>query len=154
MLPHALLTLSFSILQGLGRANAYVEDGEYEAGAYGESPTQKYKSTNIVSPHLNVLQWDSACDDGFYIMFTPRGGAVKEPGAMIMNSRGDLVWWKGGYNEVYNLQVQEWKGDHYLTFWAGDDTVGGHGAGFYYMVSVVSCLINWWLTSSEAELIL
>lgn len=44
------------------------------------------------------------------------------------------------YGEVYNFQVQMYKGEPYLTFWAGDDSVGGHGEGKYYMVS--TCLRN------------
>ncbi|KAI7711914.1 hypothetical protein KC353_g8643, partial [Hortaea werneckii] len=32
-----------------------------------------------------------------------------------------------------NFAVQEYKGEPYLTFWAGNDAVGGHGAGTYYM---------------------
>jgi hypothetical protein len=35
---------------------------------------------------------------------------------------------------MYNLQAQEYKGNKYITFWAGNDAVGGHGAGKYYMV--------------------
>lgn len=31
--------------------------------------------------------------------------------------------------------AQMWKGEQYLFFWAGEDSVGGHGAGHYYMVS-------------------
>jgi hypothetical protein len=53
---------------------------------------------------------------------------------MILDSMGDFVWFKGGYNQVYNLMAQDYRGDRYLTFWAGDDAVLGHGAGYYYMV--------------------
>lgn len=134
MIPYTLLAFSLTILQSIRPTYAYVKDLEYEKGTYGETPTQHYVSTDIVSPHLNVMQWDRHCEDGLYTMFTPRGGGVKEAGAMILNSRGDLVWWKGGYDQVYNLQAQEWNGKQYLTFWAGNDAVGGHGAGFYYMV--------------------
>jgi hypothetical protein len=68
-------------------------------------------------------------------MWTPRGYRVAEPGAMILDSKGDFVWWRGGYQQVYNMMAQEYNGQKYLTFWAGDDTVGGHGAGYYYMVT-------------------
>lgn len=32
--------------------------------------------------------------------------------------------------------VQKYKDSNYLTFWAGNDAVGGHGAGAYYMVFI------------------
>lgn len=48
---------------------------------------------------------------------------------------GTLIWTTNQYyGQVYNLQVQEYKGKKYLTFWAGNDSVGGHGVGKYYMV--------------------
>lgn len=34
--------------------------------------------------------------------------------------------------------VQEYRGEPYLTFWAGNDAVGGHGVGTYYMVNTLS----------------
>ncbi|KAK0658543.1 hypothetical protein DIS24_g4664 [Lasiodiplodia hormozganensis] len=54
---------------------------------------------------------------------------------MILDQAGNLVWTLDGrpYGETYNLNVQEWNGEQYLTFWGGDDTVGGHGQGYYYM---------------------
>jgi hypothetical protein len=47
-----------------------------------------------------------------------------------------LVWTSGwDKKQIYNLMAQEYKGHKYITFWAGNDAVGGHGAGSYYMVS-------------------
>jgi hypothetical protein len=49
--------------------------------------------------------------------------------------RGSLVWGPDHhYGEVYNFQVQTYKGEPVLIFWAGDDSIGGHGEGKYYMV--------------------
>lgn len=47
----------------------------------------------------------------------------------------------GKYGSVYNLRVQEYRGQKYLTFWVGDDTITGHGTGSYIMVgaSLGSC---------------
>ncbi|KAL3424072.1 secreted protein [Phlyctema vagabunda] len=67
-------------------------------------------------------------------MITPRGPRVQNPMAMILDAKGHLIWAKGDYGQVYNLKVQKYKGNDYLTFWAGDDTVGGHGAGYYHML--------------------
>ena len=50
---------------------------------------------------------------------------------------GSLVWGPDRhYGEVYNFQVQKYKGEDYLVFWAGDDSVGGHGEGKFYMVII------------------
>jgi hypothetical protein len=51
---------------------------------------------------------------------------------------GDFIWAsQHHYGQVYNFQVQQYKGEPYLTFWAGNDAVDGHGAGHYYMVCVL-----------------
>ena len=99
-------------------------------------PVQKFSSSNVVAPHLNILTRHSRCDDGSYIMFNPRGFAVADDarGPMILDSLGNLVWAVTGYEQTYNLMAQEYKGQQYLTFWAGNNVVGGHGAGHYYMV--------------------
>lgn len=44
------------------------------------------------------------------------------------------------YGETFGLGVQRYRGEEYLTFWRGDDSVGGHGEGWYYMVC---SLFNW-----------
>lgn len=54
---------------------------------------------------------------------------------MILDIHGRAIWAStNSYGQVYNLQVQEFKGNQYLTFWAGNDAVGGHGVGEYYML--------------------
>ncbi|KAK3719039.1 hypothetical protein LTR37_004603 [Vermiconidia calcicola] len=57
---------------------------------------------------------------------------------MILDGDGTLVWSKHFANkfggQAYDLKVQKYKGEGYLTFWLGDDTVRGHGAGHYYML--------------------
>tara|TARA_R110002060_G_scaffold47491_3_gene58516 strand:- start:41 stop:553 length:513 start_codon:yes stop_codon:yes gene_type:complete len=132
-------TLFLFVRHVLADLEVYHNDPDFEAGNYGPYPVQTYNSTDIVSPHMNVLQWSSECDDGLYTFLTPRGGATHEASAMILDNNGNLVWKLEGYNQIYNLLVQEYKGEQYLTFWAGNDAVGGHGAGFYYMVSRPRC---------------
>lgn len=57
---------------------------------------------------------------------------------MILDDTGSLVWSKHFDNEyggqAYGLKVQQYRGTDHLTFWLGDDTVRGHGAGQYYIV--------------------
>jgi hypothetical protein len=58
---------------------------------------------------------------------------------MILDWRGDLIWSKHFNNEwggqAYDLMVQHYQGQDYLTFWTGDDQIRGHGSGAYMMVS-------------------
>lgn len=135
MIYHALVLLATAVVCISADVAAYTRDAEYDSGVYGAYPVKTYISTDIVSPRPNYLQRHTACDNGQYTLMTPRGNHVPKPGAMILDGYGNLVWWVGGYNQVYNLMAQEYNGAKYLTFWAGDDTVGGHGAGYYYMVA-------------------
>ncbi|KAI9737368.1 MAG: hypothetical protein M1834_009522 [Cirrosporium novae-zelandiae] len=91
-------------------------------------------STDFKSPRVNILQDHPSCHDGLYYMIAPRGNAVQSRGPMILDESGSMVWRQDGYGDVYGLKVQQYKGEDYLTFWAGNDAVGGHGAGFYYML--------------------
>jgi hypothetical protein len=134
MRSYALSLLLTAVSHVLADVTAYINDAEYDNGTYGPYPANTYVSTDIVSPRPNYLQSHQECDNGQYTLVTPRGPEVPEPGAAILDGHGNLVWWVGGYNQVYNLMAQEFNGAKYLTFWAGDDTVGGHGAGQYYMV--------------------
>ncbi|KAI9646394.1 hypothetical protein NHQ30_004386 [Ciborinia camelliae] len=119
----------------------YGDDG-FDAGSYGEYPVHTYMSTDVVSPRLNILRSSPLCRNDLYWVFSPRGRSVSEPGGMILDSEGTLIWSKGGYDQVYNLQVQEYLGEKYLTFWAGTDAVQGHGAGVYYMLKTDSAQLD------------
>lgn len=157
MTPSTLLALTLSILPSFTRA--YTQDAAYDAGSYGHTPTRTYISTDITSPQLNILKHDPACEDGLYTFFTPRGNSgYANPGAAILDDKGELVWYVGGYDQIYNLMAQEWNGKQYLTFWAGNDAVGGHGAGFYYMVCTflsncysLECCLGALLTATTAR---
>ncbi|KAI1804013.1 ASST-domain-containing protein [Daldinia bambusicola] len=111
-------------------------DFGYEKSAYGPHPLTVFKSAaQLEVPKLDVLQSSKSCQSSLYTFLTPRGRATHEAQATILDSNGDLIWtsgWNG--QQLYNLMVQEYKGEKYLTFWAGDDTVGGHGAGTIIML--------------------
>jgi hypothetical protein len=78
-------------------------------------------------------------DKNDFYFITPKGWKVSSPGPMILDYRGDLVWAEHFDNEfggqAYDLMVQEYLGEKFLTFWLGDDRVRGHGAGHFHMVS-------------------
>ncbi|KAI4715950.1 hypothetical protein E4T48_07864 [Aureobasidium sp. EXF-10727] len=54
---------------------------------------------------------------------------------MIVDSYGELIWAKSTEGQAYDLKVQEYRGQQYLTYWQGDDRVRGHGAGDFYMLN-------------------
>ena len=120
------------------RPPAYNES--IDNGDYGFYPTRSYVTQqDLMSPATNFLQWSPECDDGLYYFITPRGHSVPNPGPMILDRRGELVWSHHFENtfggEAYDLMVQSYQGQDYLTFWLGDDRIRGHGSGFYYMLN-------------------
>lgn len=110
----------------------------FDSGELGAYPNRTYVTEpTSISPQLNTLQSDSICDDGLYTMISLRGDkvALKGQSPMIHDSQGNLVWMNATYGETFGLSVQTYKGQEYLTFWQGDDSVGGHGEGYYFLVS-------------------
>ncbi|KAI6080381.1 ASST-domain-containing protein [Hypoxylon rubiginosum] len=111
-------------------------DFGYEHNAYGAHPLTVFKSAEELEvPKLDMVQSSKSCESSLYTLFTPRGGATHEAQATIIDSSGDLVWTSGWHGQqIYNLMAQDYKGERYLTFWAGNDAVGGHGAGTVFML--------------------
>lgn len=121
---------------------AFLQDAEFNNGAYGLYVRQTFKSRNVTVPRLNMQQPFTNCDDGSYLFITPRGEVVDKPIATIYDASGSLVWTPEGIpGHFYNFQVQECKGEPHLIFWAGDPQ-GGHGDGVYYMVRIHSLLMG------------
>ncbi|KAK5729720.1 hypothetical protein LTR17_011686 [Elasticomyces elasticus] len=112
----------------------------YDNGTFGYYPVRTYATAEeLHSPQTNFLQWDERCDDGLYYFVTPRGWGIPDPGPMILDKHGELVWAKHFDNnfggQAYDFMVQTYEEQEYLTFWLGDDRVRGHGSGFYYMLN-------------------
>ncbi|KAI1350540.1 Arylsulfotransferase-domain-containing protein [Xylaria sp. FL0043] len=107
----------------------------YELGFYGLYPTTTFKSTELTAPLLNFPQWDEQkCGDGYYLI-AQKGKLVSDTGPTILNSRGELVWADDSYGVVFNLQIQIYKGEHYITFWSSPEgSTHGYGRGTYYML--------------------
>jgi len=132
--------ISLAVLSGLivtsdivqaSRA-AFNDSRLYDLGLYGPYPHQQHVTVDFEAPRVNIKQWDAACDDGQYILLTPRGTFVPTPGPMWLDNRGNLVWSGSEFGMVSDLKVQEYAGEKYLTFWSGRDD-GTHGYGVYYM---------------------
>jgi hypothetical protein len=120
-------------------------DESIDNGTFGYYPSWTFMTEDDISaPMINWLQWDPKCDDGMFYFLTPKGWGISQPGPMILDGKGDLVWSKHFANEwggqAYDLMVQHYQGQEYLTFWTGDDQIRGHGSGSYMMVSNTPCL--------------
>lgn len=128
--------ISFSWISAcLGDDQVFIQDERYNRGDYGHFPHQTFFSREgIESPRPNFMKPFTNCDDGSYLFVSLRGN-VADAKPYMLDATGSLVWTVDHrIGEVYNLQVQEYQGKPYITYWAGDDTVGGHGAGRYYML--------------------
>ena len=120
-------------------------DAALDNGKYGSYPTRSSISSGLDSPRTNFVQRAPECDDdGMYYFITPKGWKVSKPGPMILDQNGSMIWSEHFANQysgqAYDLRVQRYRGEDYLTFWLGDDTVRGHGAGHYYMVCYIISL--------------
>ena len=134
----ALLAVHQFVLPVVGWIFPSLESTFFDLAVYGGYPQRNYVSHNLTSPDLQQVKWDDKCDNGF-IFISPQGKSVEHPGPMILDARGNLVWQTDQYGQAMNLKVQEYKGEKYLTFWAGLRG-SSFGYGNYYMVSTSNCL--------------
>ncbi|KAJ5669870.1 hypothetical protein N7462_010940 [Penicillium macrosclerotiorum] len=107
---------------------------KYAHGFRGAFPLQRYLSADVSGPILNYWRRSKICEDGKYTILAPRGDSIRHPGPMILDQEGHLVWFKE-LHTTYNANVYTYKGERYLTFWVGDDSIRGHGDGIYYMLN-------------------
>lgn len=113
------------------------EDIEAYDTYYGDYPFKSYRTENFTSPVVRRVVDSPECYDGRYLFFTPRAKAVDAPKPVILDDEGHLVWTTDIHGQQpYNLNVQSYQGQPHLTYWLGDDAVGGHGEGYYYMVGI------------------
>ncbi|KAI4734565.1 hypothetical protein E4T50_14909 [Aureobasidium sp. EXF-12298] len=102
---------------------------------YGSYPFKTYRSSNITSPAVRKAVDSPLCYDDNYIFLSPRGFRVPNPAVTILDNHGHLIWSHLVKGQAYNLKVQEYKGEKVLTYWVGDDAVGGHGEGYFYVLN-------------------
>ncbi|KAI5208201.1 hypothetical protein E4T39_01518 [Aureobasidium subglaciale] len=102
---------------------------------YGSYPFRSYRSSNLTSPAVRKAVDSPLCYDDNYLFLAPRGFRVPNPAVTILDNHGELVWSQPVKGQAYNLKVQEYKGERVLTYWVGDDAVGGHGEGYFYLLN-------------------
>ncbi|KAJ5939760.1 hypothetical protein N7466_002894 [Penicillium verhagenii] len=128
-----LIALRFLALPNLQRLHLQVGVSLFDDGFYGFYPTRKYVSFEYESPAVELAKWSPKCSDDYTFM-APHGSAVENPGAMILDSRGNLVWMmKPRSDKTQDFRVQEYLGEQYLTYWHGAAD-NGHGRGAWSML--------------------
>lgn len=58
---------------------------------------------------------------------------MQNPGPIILDNEGNLVWMGTEYGQAMDVKVQKYRGNDYITFWHGDDS-GWFGRGYYLML--------------------
>ncbi|KAM3434710.1 hypothetical protein NHJ13734_005889 [Beauveria thailandica] len=104
-----------------------------DLGSSGMAPMRRYRSFDHASVDVRFLARDDALCSRDQLFLATRGSGT-EPGAVILDHAGELVWRQPRMAaEVHDFRVQEYKGERFLTFWAGAPD-GGAKQGSWYMV--------------------
>ncbi|KAJ5272344.1 hypothetical protein N7478_007469 [Penicillium angulare] len=106
----------------------------YDIGLYGFFPTQGYNSFLYDSPLLGFIETDSRCSRD-YFFFAPNGDSIQEPGPVLLDADGELVWQlsEGLDGVTQDFRVQRYKDEDFLTFWVGHE-IDGRKQGYWYML--------------------
>lgn len=114
----------------------------YDLGFHGIYPRQRFHSVDFEAPMPKITQWDSRCDFG-NLLLTPRGPSVSglARGPVILDARGNLIWMDNNkFEQAMNLNVQNYKGQDYLTFWTTkkQNSHAKHSKKSYVMVGLIT----------------
>jgi hypothetical protein len=88
---------------------------------HGIGPAQHFHSAPWLDPPVVHSSSDSDTTSGDMFL-TPNKGP--ENGVLIVNARGQLVWFRAVSPSVFNVQVQRYQGRPVMTWWQGKVTTG------------------------------
>lgn len=120
----------------------------FDFGVYGVYPERYYHSFNLTSPSPRTRKWnlrvcDTESDQGGLVLLDLHGSGVSHKGPAVLDLKGNLIWTDDSYGQhAMNANVQEYKGERYLTFWAGENERGNYymldsGFNLAYTISAV-----------------
>lgn len=105
----------------------------YGLGLHGLAPSKKLVSFKARTPSLEFPRWDARCSQD-KIFFGWRGHEVDEPGAVILDGRGELIWRQTGSEIDQNdVRPQMYRGERFLAFQM-DGPNGNKSQGHWYMM--------------------
>ncbi|KAJ6786156.1 hypothetical protein PWT90_00718 [Aphanocladium album] len=117
----------------LGRVHWRSDWSWIDMGSSGMAPMRRYHSFDHESIDVRFLARDDHRCSHEQIFLATRGSDT-EPGAVILDHTGELVWRQPRIAaEVHDFRVQEYKGEKFLTFWAGTPDGGGKQGSWYMM---------------------
>jgi len=132
----SLLTIYSCLAAGLGEVST-IDWTAYERGSLGVYPQVQFRTAKITAPLVHINTWNSSCASG-YTFISPHGDHVLDNRLYMLDEQGRLIWQHEERGSIQNVQVQQYRGSDFITYWVGDDSFHGHGAGYYKMVSF------WW----------
>lgn len=119
----------------IGDVSPYFRSEAYAQGQLGAWPHQTYKSSPALGPILNIQKNHPTCQESpdHLILLAPWGSEVTQPGPMILDPQGHLVWNEPTkYGKTWALDVRIFNHEPYLSFWA--DKNQGTENGAWYLV--------------------
>lgn len=112
---------------------------EYSEATLGAWPHQAYRSSPAVVPLLNIQKDHPTCHDNkdHLLLMAPRGTEVSNPGPMILDTYGGLVWNEPvRYGKTWAVDVRFLDDEPYISLWASKDPASE--VGHWYMASALS----------------
>ncbi|KZN92485.1 hypothetical protein EN45_026430 [Penicillium chrysogenum] len=97
---------------------------EYSEATLGAWPHQAYRSSPAVVPLLNIQKDHPTCHDNkdHLLLMAPRGTEVSNPGPMILDTYGGLVWNEPvRYGKTWAVDVRFLDDEPYISLWASKD---------------------------------
>lgn len=106
----------------------------YGLGFAGLAPSTHYESFTPRVPLFEFPRWDARCSQD-YVFLGWRGHEVDEPGAVILDSRGELIWRNTDESEIdqNDVRPQMYRGERFLTYQM-DGPEGNKSEGYWYMM--------------------
>ncbi|KAF9068688.1 ASST-domain-containing protein [Rhodocollybia butyracea] len=108
-----ILLLGLSILSQLARSDlVYFANSEYNAGEFGPGPNQSFVTANYTPTQSTISSG--------YLFTAPRGFDTAQPGPLIYDNDGHLVW-------------KTYLGEPHILTWSGTILGTGIGSGYILM---------------------
>lgn len=105
----------------------------YGLGMHGLAPSEQLESFEARVPTFEFPRWDARCSQD-YVFLGWRGHNVDEPGAVILDNKGELVWRRtGSQTDQNDVRPQMYRGERFLTFQM-DGPDGDKEKGYWYML--------------------
>ena len=119
------------LLAGCGNSNKSIVQAGTTTQAAAAPPARTYHSRPDLKPPLVQIRTAAHNTAPGYLFIAPKM-VVAQAGPMIMDNRGEVVWFKPlNTRGVTDFRVQRYRGKPVLTWWRGHVSTVGVGDGWY-----------------------